>query len=438
MESSSHFDKLISQLENLELTTVHGRITEIVGMLIRAIIPQVKMGEVCLIKREGDPLMAEVVGFTKDEVFLSPLGEMKGIGPSSEVIPMRMSMQIKVGPGLLGRILDGMGNPLDEDTKGPLNLEESYPVINSPPDPLKRSVIKEPLSVGVRCIDGVLTVGRGQRMGIFSAAGVGKSTLLGMIARYAQADVNVISLIGERGREVREFIENDLGEEGLERSVIIVSTSDQAAQLRLNAAYVGTAIAEYFRDQGKTVILMMDSVTRFARALREIGLAAGEPPARAGYTPSVFATLPRLLERSGNSDKGSITAFYTILVAGDDLNEPVSDEVRSILDGHIILSSELASQYHFPAIDVLRSISRVLTQIVSPAHVQLIGKIREVLSNYKKIELLLRIGEYKPGSDKNADFAIKYIDKVNRFLKQQVEETCTFAETLQQLESLFK
>jgi type III secretion protein N (ATPase) len=438
MDSSSHFDKLISQLENLELTTVHGRITEIVGMLIRAIIPQVKMGEVCLIKREGDPLMAEVVGFTKDEVFLSPLGDMKGIGPSSEVIPMRMSMQIKVGPKLLGRILDGMGNPLDEDTKGPLILEETYPVINAPPDPLKRKVIKEPLSVGVRCIDGVLTVGKGQRMGIFSAAGVGKSTLLGMIARYAQADVNVISLIGERGREVREFIENDLGTEGLERSVIIVSTSDQAAQLRLNAAYVGTAIAEYFRDQGKTVILMMDSVTRFARALREIGLAAGEPPARAGYTPSVFATLPRLLERSGNSDKGSITAFYTILVAGDDLNEPVSDEVRSILDGHIILSSDLASQYHFPAIDVLRSISRVLTQITSPAHVQLIGKIREVLSNYKKNELLIRIGEYKPGSDKNADFAIKYIDKVNRFLKQQVEETCTFEETLQQLEALFK
>jgi type III secretion protein N (ATPase) len=438
MDSSSHFDKLISQLENLELTTVHGRITEIVGMLIRAIIPQVKMGEVCLIKREGDPLMAEVVGFTKDEVFLSPLGEMKGIGPSSEVTPMRMSMQIKVGPKLLGRILDGMGNPLDEDTKGPLILEETYPVINAPPDPLKRMVIKEPLSVGVRCIDGVLTVGKGQRMGIFSAAGVGKSTLLGMIARYAQADVNVISLIGERGREVREFIENDLGTEGLERSVIIVSTSDQAAQLRLNAAYVGTAIAEYFRDQGKTVILMMDSVTRFARALREIGLAAGEPPARAGYTPSVFATLPRLLERSGNSDKGSITAFYTILVAGDDLNEPVSDEVRSILDGHIILSSDLASQYHFPAIDVLRSISRVLTQIASPAHVQLIGKIREVLSNFKKNELLIRIGEYKPGSDKNADFAIKYIDKVNRFLKQKVEETCTFEETLQQLEALFK
>ncbi|MBP7074878.1 MAG: type III secretion system ATPase SctN [Rhabdochlamydiaceae bacterium] len=438
MEHNPHFDKLINQLEDLELTTVHGRITEIVGMLIRAIVPQVKMGEVCLIKREGDPLMAEVVGFTKDEVLLSPLGEMTGIGPSSEVIPMKIPLQIQVGPELLGRILDGLGNPLDEETKGPLKLEITYPVINSPPDPLKRSVITEPIETGVRCIDGVLTVGKGQRMGIFSGAGVGKSTLLGMIARYAQADVNVISLIGERGREVREFIENDLGTEGLARSVIVVSTSDQAAQTRLNAAYVGTAIAEYFRDQGKNVILMMDSVTRFARALREIGLAAGEPPARAGFTPSVFATLPRLLERSGNSDIGSITAFYTILVAGDDLNEPVSDEVKSILDGHIILSNELASQYHFPAIDVLRSISRVLTNIVGKEHVQLIGKIREVLTNYKKIELLLRIGEYKPGSDKNADFAIKYIDKVNRFLKQQVEEKSSFQETIQQLQALFK
>ena len=438
MDEIPHFDQLINRLEDLELTTVHGRITEIVGMLIRAVVPQVKMGEICLIKRVGAPLMAEVVGFTKDEVLLSPLGEMKGIGPSSEVIPLRMSMQIKVGPGLLGRILDGMGNPLDEDTKGPLVVEESFPVINTPPDPLKRAMITEPLPTGVRCIDGALTVGKGQRMGIFSAAGVGKSTLLGMIARYAKADVNVISLIGERGREVREFIENDLGPEGLARSVIIVSTSDQAAQVRLNAAYVGTAIAEYFREQGKTVILMMDSVTRFARALREIGLAAGEPPARAGYTPSVFATLPRLLERSGNSAKGSITAFYTILVAGDDLNEPVSDEVRSILDGHIILSSELARQYHFPAIDLLLSISRVLTQIIPPEHVQLIGKLREVLANYKKNELLIRIGEYKQGSDKDADFAIKYIDKVRRFLKQHITERSTFEETLQQLQNLFK
>lgn len=438
MDQSSHFDKLINQLEDLELTTVHGRITEIVGMLIRAVVPQIKMGEVCLIKRVGDPLMAEVVGFTKDEVILSPLGDMSGIGPSSEVIPMRMSMQIKVGTGLLGRILNGLGNPLDEEEKGPLVLDETFSVFNTPPDPLKRQMITEPLATGVRAIDGALTVGKGQRMGIFSAAGVGKSTLLGMIARYAKADVNVISLIGERGREVREFIENDLGPEGLARSVIIVSTSDQAAQMRLNAAYVGTAIAEYFREQGKTVILMMDSVTRYARALREIGLAAGEPPARAGYTPSVFATLPRLLERSGNSEHGSITAFYTVLVAGDDLNEPVADEVRSILDGHIILSSDLARQYHFPAIDLLGSISRVLTQITDFDHVQLIGKIRQVLSHYKKNELLIRIGEYKAGSDKDADFAIKYIDKVNRFLKQNIEERSTFEETLQQLKALFK
>ncbi len=438
MDPSSHFDKLLNQLEDLELTTVHGRITEIVGMLIRAVVPQVRMGEICLIKRDVEPLMAEVVGFTKDEVILSPLGEMSGIGPSSEVIPMRIPMRIKVGPALLGRILNGLGNPIDEEVKGPLVLEETFPVINSPPDPLKRQMIDEPLSVGVRCIDGVLTVGKGQRMGIFSAAGVGKSTLLGMIARYAKADVNVIALIGERGREVREFIEKDLGPEGLERSVIIVSTSDQAAQMRLNAAYVGTAIAEYFREQGKTVILMMDSVTRYARALREIGLAAGEPPARAGYTPSVFATLPRLLERSGNSEHGWMTAFYTVLVAGDDINEPISDEVRSILDGQIILSSELAQENHYPAIDVPRSLSRVLGSIVDEEHLQLIGKVREVLTNYKKIELLLRIGEYKPGSDKNADFAIKYIDKVKRFLKQNVEERSSYEETLQQLRALFR
>ena len=438
MADSKDFDKLLGHLENIELTTVHGRITEIIGMLIKAVVPNVKMGEVCLIKRTGEPLIAEVVGFTKEEVFLSPLGEMSGVGPSSEVIPMRLPLHIKVGPQLLGRVLDGLGNPLDTDTQGPLNLEESFSVINPPPDPLTRSMIEEPISVGVRALDGILTCGRGQRIGIFAAAGGGKSTLLGMMARYAQADVNVISLIGERGREVREFIENDLGEEGLKRSVIIVSTSDQAAQLRLNAAYVGTAIAEYFREQGKTVILMMDSVTRFARALREIGLAAGEPPARAGYTPSVFATLPRLLERSGNSDKGSITAFYTILVAGDDMNEPVADEVRSILDGHIILSSELARQYHYPAIDVLSSVSRILSSVTSQDHRKLIGQVREVLANYKKNELLIRIGEYKPGSDKAADFAIKYIDKVNRFLKQKVDEKSTLEETLNQLQVLFR
>ena len=435
---ASDFDSFLNHLEEVELTTVHGRITEVVGMLIKAVVPDVKMGEVCLIKRDGEPLMAEVVGFTKEEVFLSPLGEMYGIGPSSEVIPMRMPLHIKVGPELLGRVLNGRGEPMDVEEKGPLNVKEPFSIIRSPPDPLKRKLINEAIPTGVRAIDGVITTGKGQRMGIFAGAGVGKSTLLGMIARNAQADVNVISLIGERGREVREFLINDLGVEGLKRSVVIVSTSDQAAQLRINAAYVGTAIAEYFREQGKTVILMMDSVTRFARALREIGLAAGEPPARAGFTPSVFATLPRLLERSGNSDKGWMTAFYTILVAGDDINEPISDETKSILDGHIILSNELAQQYHYPAIDVLASISRILTHIASQEHVQLIGKVREVLSHYKKNELLIRIGEYKPGSDKMADFAIKYIDKVNRFLKQQVNEKSSFEETLQQLRALFR
>jgi ATP synthase in type III secretion protein N len=438
MERNSSFDNIIDHLEEVELTSVHGRITEVVGMLIKAIVPNVKMGEVCLIKRENNPLLAEVIGFTKDEVFLSPLAEMSGIGPSSEVIPLRMPLHIKVGNNLLGRVLNGLGEPLDVDEKGPLELDEDYPVFSPPPDPLKRKIITEPISVGVRCIDAVLTCGEGQRVGIFAGAGVGKSTLLGMIARNAVADVNVISLIGERGREVREFLKNDLGEEGMKRSVVIVSTSDQAAQLRINAAHVGTAIAEYFRNQGKSVILMMDSVTRFARAIREIGLAAGEPPARAGYTPSVFATLPRLLERSGNSDIGSITAFYTILVAGDDMNEPIADEVRSILDGHIVLSNELAQQHHYPAIDVLASISRILNAIVTKEQLEVIGKIREVLSNFKKNELLIRIGEYKPGSDKDADFAIKYVDKVNKFLKQQVHEKCSFEQTLNMLKTIFR
>lgn len=438
LDSAPSFETLLENFEDIELTTIHGRITQVVGMLIKAVVPGVQMGEVCMIKREGSPLLAEVVGFTQEEVFLSPMDEMTGISTASEVIPMKAKLRIKVGPELLGRVLNGMGEAIDTEKKGPLELTETYPVMNKPPNPLHREKITRPMTTGIRCIDGALTAGEGQRVGVFAAAGGGKSTLLGMLARYSKADINVIALIGERGREVREFLENELGEEGIARSVIIVSTSDQASQLRINAGYVGTAIAEYFRDQGKKVLLMMDSVTRFARALREIGLAAGEPPARGGYTPSVFATLPRLLERSGNSDKGSITAFYTILVAGDDMNEPVADEVRSILDGHIILSSELARQYHYPAIDVLASASRILSHIVSKQQLELIGKIREVLANYKKNELLIRIGEYKPGSDPAADYAIKYIDKVNRFLKQAVEEKCSMEETLNQLELLFR
>lgn len=439
MTFKEQVDQIVAGLDDVKLTAVNGRITETVGMLIKAIVPHVKIGEVCLVKREGrDPLRCEVVGFTKEEVYLSPLGDMKGVGPSSEVIRTGQTLRVKVGDAVLGRVLNGLGEPLDEKTKGPMVCHETYPVQARPPDPLKRERILQPISTGIRCIDSCLTVGLGQRVGIFAAAGGGKSTTIGMIARFARADVNVISLIGERGREVRDFIEKDLGEEGLARSVLVVSTSDEPSQMRLNAAYVGTAIAEYFRDQGKSVILMMDSVTRFARALREVGLAAGEPPARAGYTPSVFSTLPQLLERSGNSDKGSITAFYTILVAGDDMNEPVADETRSILDGHIILSRELAQQYHYPAVDVLQSASRVMNSIVDEEHLELAGQVRKVLANYKKNELLIKIGEYKRGSDQAGDFALDYIDKVNNFLKQGVEEKSSYEESMQQFKQLFK
>lgn len=437
-------DRLQNLFQNVDLSTislseVNGRITQVVGMLIKAVVPDVTIGEVCLVKRDGMlPLRTEVVGFTRDEVFLSPLGEMKGVGPSCEVVRTRKTLSIGVGPKLLGRTLNGLGEPLDSDRLGPLEVETYYPIQAPAPDPLKRKRISEPITVGIRAIDGVLSIGEGQRVGIFAAAGGGKSTLLGMMARNSQADVNVIALIGERGRELRDFIEKDLGPEGLARSVIVVSTSDQESQVRLNAAYAGTAIAEYFRDQGKKVILMMDSVTRFARAIREVGLAAGEPPARAGYTPSVFSTLPKLLERAGNNEKGSITGFYTILVAGDDMNEPVADEVRSILDGHIILSAELARSYHYPAIDVLSSKSRVMTSITEVDHLKSAGRLLETMATYKKNELLINMGEYKRGTNKSVDYAIDNYDKINRFLKQGVDEKSTFEEARQQIKALMR
>lgn len=437
MRDKKEVDALLGRLAEAETTQIHGRITEVIGMLMRARVPQATIGDVCLIKRKGEPLLAQVVGFTQDEAILSPLGEMAGVSAASPVIPLRKPLEVKVGMGMLGRVIDALGNPLDG--KGPLDVSDTYPVLNAPPSAMTRKIIEEPIQLGVRAIDAVLTCGEGQRVGIFAAAGGGKSTLLGMIARGSPEDViNVIVLIGERGREVGEFLIDALGPEGVARSVVVVSTSDQAAQLRINAAYLGTAIAEYFRDNGHRVILMMDSVTRFARAIREVGLAAGEPPARAGYTPSVFATLPKLLERSGNSDKGSITAFYTILVAGDDMNEPVADETKSILDGHIVLSSKLAQQFHYPAIDVLASASRILNNITNKEHRTLIGKLRDVLAIYQKNELLINIGEYKRGTNTSIDNAIDKIDAVNSFLKQSIDDESSFEESLDGLRRLFR
>src|SRR5215813_4479454 len=389
MDTDSKVINIEHYLDRIESSTpvqVRGRVKEVVGLLVKAAVPEAWIGEMCLIRnpRSSDPLKAEVVGFRDGDVLLMPLGELVNIGPHSEVIPTGNCLTVKVGEELLGRVLNGLGEPMDAEMKGSLHCSEEFAVVGYPPDPLKRQRVCKPISLGVRAIDAVLTAGEGQRIGLFAAAGGGKSTLLGMIARNTEADVSVITLVGERGREVRDFIEHDLGPEGVKRSVIVCATSNESSLVRLKAAYVGTAIAEYFRNKGKKVILMMDSVTRFARAQREIGLACGEPPARAGYTPSVFAELPKLLERSGNSDKGSITAFYTVLVAGDDMNEPVADEVRSILDGHIILSRSLASQNHYPAIDVLESVSRVMSGVTAKEHRELAARVREVLATYEK------------------------------------------------------
>ena len=431
--------KYLGKIDKLSAVTFKGRVKEAIGLLIKATVPEAHVGEICLIHnpRSQAAIKAEVVGFQGGDILLMPLGELVDIGPESEVTPTGRSLTIHVGEGLLGRILNGLGEPLDVADKGPLNCSEEYPVYGRPPHPLRRNRITKPILLGVRAIDSLLTCGEGQRVGLFAAAGVGKSTLLGMIARNTEADVSVIALVGERGREVRDFLEESLGTQGLKRSVVVCATSNEPSLVRLKGAYVATAIAEYFRGCGKRVLLMMDSVTRFARAQREVGLASGEPPARAGYTPSVFAELAKLLERTGNSDKGSITGFYTVLVAGDDMNEPVADEVRSILDGHIVLSRELAAQGHFPAIDVLESVSRLMPVVTDNAHRQTAAKMREVLATYAKQKDLVLLGAYRQGSDPKVDFAISKITAVNSFLQQSSDDRSSPAQAFTQMAAIF-
>ena len=432
-----NLEEYIEAVDWLSSVEVRGRVTELVGLLIRAAVPGARVGELCLIRspHRARELRAEVVGFRGSEVILMPLGEIHDVAMGAEVISTGRAMTVRVGSALLGRVLDGLGEPADG--KGPIEGAQDYPVSARPPDPLHRQRVTKPLSTGVRALDGLLTVGEGQRVGIYAAAGVGKSTLLGMLARNTEADINVIALVGERGREVRDFLEQDLGEEGLQRSVVVVATSNEPSLVRMKAAYVATTIAEYFRDQGKRVLLMMDSVTRFARALREVGLAAGEPPARAGFPPSVFSELPRLLERTGNSERGSITAFYTVLVEGDDMSEPIADETRSILDGHIVLSSALAATGHYPAIDIGHSISRIMPAVADPAHLEAARKLREVLATYEANKDLIVIGAYKKGSDQRIDYALSKLNPVNAFLKQRTHERTPAATALAQLQRLF-
>lgn len=430
--------KYSQALKENTLLKFSGRVSKIIGLMIESIGPAVEIGEVCDIYpiKSTMPLKGEVVGFNHDKVLIMPLGDMAGIGPGSRVVATGHALQVDVSEELLGRILDGLGNPIDE--LGKPSVDKKYLANNDPPNPLFRDKIVEPIPLGIRTLDALLTCGRGQRIGIFAGSGVGKSTLLGMIAKYTQADVNVIALVGERGREVREFIENDLGEEGLKRSVVVVATSDKPALVRVKAALIATSIAEYFRDKGKNVILMMDSVTRFSMAQREIGLAIGEPPVTRGYTPSVFAVLPRLLERAGNSSVGSITGLYTVLVDGDDFNEPISDAVRGILDGHIILTRKLAALGHYPAIDVLDSASRVMPNIIDEEHLLAALRFKEILAVYKNAEDLINIGAYAKGTNPHIDLAITKIDAFNAFLKQRTTEKAEFNETLFKLKDLIR
>jgi flagellum-specific ATP synthase len=424
-------------LRRVDSVKHNGCVQQVIGLVIESIGPAAQVGEICKIRfsRNEPPLTAEAVGFKDNRVLLMPLGEMEGIRPGSEVLATGSPLRVQVGRELLGRVLDGLGNPMDG--LGDLDLETTYPVSASPPHSLTRHRITEPLQLGIRAVDALLTVGKGQRIGIFSGSGIGKSTVLGMIARNTSADVNVIGLVGERGREVRDFIEADLGAEGLRRSVVVVATSDKPAVVRLKAALVATAMAEYFRDQGADVMLMMDSITRVCTAQREIGLAIGEPPATRGYTPSVFALLPRLLERSGMSDKGSITGLYTVLVEADDMNEPVADTARSILDGHIVLSRALAEQNHYPAIDVLASVSRVMPQVTGQEHRDAAGRLRGVLATYKEAEDLINIGAYVSGKNPGIDDAIERIDEIRAFLRQGITEKAAYDDSIRRLTAMF-
>ena len=419
----SEAQKFFEKLKNTETVRSLGRVEQLIGLVMEASGPSSSVGEICWVYNATGVhrIQAEVVGFRNDRILLMPLGELQGIGPGSLMVPTGKDFQVPVGRSLMGRVLDGLGRPLDQ--RGQLGAEAQVPVHREPPDPLRRSRITEALSTGVRSLDGLLTIGRGQRVGIFAGSGVGKSTLMGMVARDADADVNVIALVGERGREVRDFIDKDLGPRGLAKSVVIAATSDQPALIRRQGALVATAIAEWFRDQGLTVMFMMDSVTRFAMAQREIGLAIGEPPATKGYTPSVFALLPKLLERAGTtSHRGSITGLYTVLVEADDMNEPVADSVRAILDGHIVLSRDLASQNHYPPVDVLESVSRLMPELASPEHRAAAARVRDVLAAHRGARDLINIGAYVKGSDRRIDRALLYVDSVNAYLKQDMNE----------------
>ncbi|MDD6137157.1 MAG: flagellar protein export ATPase FliI [Lachnospiraceae bacterium] len=424
------------QLNDREYYEFYGKVSKVVGLTVESMGPPCKLTDLCEIisKDTGNKVIAEVVGFRDNRVLLMPYDSVDGIGLGATVRNTGASLKVPVGECLLGKVLDGIGRPIDGST---LETVDDYPIESAPPDPLKRKLIDEVLPLGVKAVDGLLTIGKGQRVGIFAGSGVGKSTLLGMFARNTRADINVIALIGERGREVREFIERDLGEEGMARSVIVVSTSDKPALIRNKAAKTATAIAEYFRDQGKDVLLMMDSMTRFSQAQREIGLASGEPPVTRGYPPSVYSEMPKVLERAGNTYNGSITGLYTVLVDGDDFNEPITDTARGILDGHIVLSRKLGQKNHYPAIDVLASISRCMSSVADKEHKQKAGMLKNVMATYNDAEDLINIGAYRAGSNKNIDYAISKIDKVNEFLLQDVDEKYSFDDEVAMLSDIF-